>query len=119
MAKNIQRVLYRAGFETEIALDGFQAGTLAESFAPAVITLDLKMPGLSGLEVIKFARKRENLKNIKILVISAMPQKDLDEVREIGADDVLEKPFNNDDLIEKVSNLMGVRITHEPHISKL
>lgn len=119
MAKNIQRVLYRAGFETEIALDGFQAGTLAESFTPTVITLDLKMPGLSGLEVVKFARTRDNLKHIKILIISAMPQKDLDEALETGADDVLEKPFNNDELIEKVSLLMGVRITNEPHISRL
>jgi excisionase family DNA binding protein len=119
MAKNIQRVLYRAGFETEIALDGFQAGTLAESFTPTVITLDPKMPGLSGLEVVKFARTRDNLKHIKILIISAMPQKDLDEALETGADDVLEKPFNNDELIEKVSLLMGVRITNEPHISRL
>ena len=119
MAKNIQRVLYRAGFETEIALDGFQAGTLAESFTPTVITLDLKMPGLSGLEVVKFARTRDNLKHIKILIISAMPQKDLDEALETGADDVLEKPFNNVELIEKVSLLMGVRITNEPHISRL
>ena len=38
MAKNIQRVLRRAGFDTEIAADGFRAGTLAESFSPAVIS---------------------------------------------------------------------------------
>lgn len=119
MAKNIQRVLHRAGFETEIALDGFQAGTLAESFSPAVMTLDLKMPGLSGIEVLKFARSKENLKQIKILIISAMPQQDLDEALNSGADAVLEKPFNNDDLVDKVSELMGVRVTSQPTISRV
>ena len=110
MAKNIQRVLHRAGFETEIALAGFQAGTLAESFTPSVMTLDLKMPGLSGLEVIRFARSKDNLKHIKIVVVSAMPQQDLDEALSAGADCVLEKPFNNDELVEKVSDLMGIRV---------
>lgn len=114
MAKNIQRVLHRAGFETEIALDGFQAGTLAESFTPSVMTLDLKMPGLSGLEVIRFARSKDNLKHIKIVVVSAMPQQDLDEALNAGADCVLEKPFNNDELVEKVSELMGLRVANQP-----
>ena len=114
MAKNIQRVLHRAGFETEIALDGFQAGTLAESFTPSVMTLDLKMPGLSGLEVIRFARSKDNLKHIKIVVVSAMPQQDLDEALSAGADCVLEKPFNNDELVEKVSDLMGIRVANQP-----
>lgn len=114
MAKNIQRVLNRAGFETEIALDGFQAGTLAESFTPSVMTLDLKMPGLSGLEVIRFARSKDNLKHVKIVVVSAMPQQDLDEALNAGADCVLEKPFNNDELVEKVSDLMGIRVANQP-----
>ena len=109
MAKNIQRVLHRAGFETLIASDGFRAGTLAESFSPAVMTLDLKMPTLSGLDVIKFVRESENLKYIKILVVSAMPQNELEEALEVGADEVLEKPFKNDDLVDKVTQLLGVR----------
>lgn len=114
MAKNIQRVLHRAGFETTIAADGFRAGTLAESFSPAAMTLDLKMPSLSGIDVIKFVRESENLKYIKILVVSAMPQSDLDAALNIGADDVLEKPFKNDDLVEKVSHLVGMRAVAGP-----
>jgi two-component system, OmpR family, response regulator VicR len=119
MAKNIQRVLHRAGFETEIALDGFQAGTLAESFTPSLMTLDLKMPGLSGLEVIRFARGKDNLKHIKIAVVSAMPQQDLDEALKAGADCVIEKPFNNDDLVDKVSELMGIRVSNQPSIAPI
>jgi len=108
MARNMQRILRRGGFETQIASDGFSAGTLVKTFSPAVMTLDMKMPRLGGLEVVKFVRGTEGLKDIKILVVSAMPQKDLEEALKAGANEVLEKPFKNEDLLEKVSRLAGV-----------
>lgn len=109
MAKNIQRILRRADFETEIALDGFRAGVLFETFAPNVMTLDLMMPGLGGFEVIKFVRKTEPLQNIKILVVSGLPLDDLNDALKAGADDVLEKPFENKELVERISALIGVK----------
>jgi len=110
MAKAIQRALVRAGFETEIAADGFKAGTLVTSFSPAVMTLDLKMPGLGGLEVLKTVRQDPALTTLKVLVVSAMPREELDEALAAGADDVLEKPFANKDLVQKVAILAGVEV---------
>lgn len=110
LARAIERTLRRAGFETTVAHDGFQAGALAETFAPSAMTLDLRMPGLRGLDVIGFVRGRENLKNIGILVVSAMPPKDLEEALKAGADDVLAKPFENAALVEKVSRLTGAAV---------
>lgn len=107
MANTIQRLLHRHGFETSIALSGVHAGTLLESFSPSVMTLDLKMPGLGGLDVLKFVRQSEHLKGIKILVVSAMPRRELEEALAAGANDVLEKPFENDILVEKISRLAG------------
>lgn len=112
MASTIQRLLHRHGFETSIALNGVHAGTLLESFSPAVMALDLKMPGLGGLDVLKFVRTSENLKDIKILVVSAMPRQELEEALAAGANDVLEKPFENDILVEKVSRLAGANGKH-------
>lgn len=109
MANAIRRVLRHGGFETMIAPDGFRAGTLLGIFAPAVMTLDLRMPGLPGLEVVRFVRSTKGLKAVKILVVSALPRKDLNEALTAGADDVLEKPFRNGDLIEKISTLAGIR----------
>lgn len=110
MAKAIERALNRAGFETVIATDGFQAGALAASFEPAVMTLDLKMPGLGGIEVLKTVRRDPELTTLKVLVVSAMPREELDEALSAGADDALEKPFNNKDLVRKVSELSGLPI---------
>ena len=68
----IEHTLERAGFETEIAMDGFSAGALMQMFAPSVMTLDAMMPGLCGFEVLKF--KREDYSAIRILVVYGMPR---------------------------------------------
>ena len=110
MAQSIQRALKRKGFETMISLDGFMAGVVASTFKPVVMTLDLKMPSLGGLDILKAIRKNPDLAGIKVLVVSAMPQEELDQARAAGADDVLEKPFANNDLVAKVAQLAGVRL---------
>ena len=107
-AHAIQRVLRRAGFETQVAFDGFSAGALMESFAPDVMTLDLRMPGLGGLEVLGFVRSHPRLQGTKIAVVSGLPRAQLEEALAWGADEVLEKPFHNEVLVEKVSRLAGV-----------
>ena len=47
-----------------------------------------------------------------------MPQKDLDEALDAGANDVLEKPFKNEDLVEKVASLMRVKIPKGPQLMR-
>ena len=88
-----------------MASDGFLAGVLAMSFKPTVITLDLRMPGLGGLDVLKALRNQDELTTTKILIVSAMPQEQLEEALDAGADDILEKPFKNKDLVAKVRAL--------------
>ncbi len=114
MAQAMQRALRRAGFETAVAPDGFRAGTLLGAFQPSVVTLDLGLPGLGGINVLKFIRDTPPLAGVKILVVSAMPQKDLEAALVAGADDVLEKPFRNEALVEKVRNLSGWENTTTP-----
>ncbi len=108
MAKAMARVLRRAEFDTVIACDGFQAGSLLYSHKPVVMTLDLQMPGINGFEVLKFVRATEQLQAQKILVISAMPERDLKKALEMGADAVLEKPVDNRVLVETVARLASV-----------
>lgn len=116
VVSSIQRILHRFGYETSVASDGMQAGTLLESFSPAVMILDLKMPGLSGFDVIRFVRGKDHLKDIKILVVSAMPQDQLEEALAIGADDILGKPFHNEFLLEKISHLTNLDGANEGDI---
>ena len=110
MAQAMSRALKRKGFETMIAPDGFMAGSLATAGQPAVMTLDLRMPGLGGLEVLKAIRRNPDLAGIRVIIVSAMPRSQLDQALEAGADMVLEKPFENKVLIEKVTQLAGIEV---------
>jgi len=109
MAKAMARILKRAGFEPQIATDGLRAGALLETYKPAVMTLDLNMPGLSGFDVLEFIRGSDSLSGIRILVVSALPQADLDKALTCGADAVLAKPFGNEHLVQSVRALQGSR----------
>lgn len=107
MASAIARVLRREGYTIEIANNGFAAGTLLASFRPSIVTLDLKMPGLDGFGVLEHIRTREELKHLKVLVISAETDEGLARAREAGADQVMQKPFENDDLLRRIDELIG------------
>lgn len=106
-ADAIRRVVRRAGYETRVAFSGFEAGTELMLFKPALITLDLSMPGMSGFEVISFIRERDFLSDIKILVISALPDEDLRKAVLLGADEALSKPFENSQLLANIEKLLA------------
>lgn len=102
----IRRVLYSAGYQLDFAADGFQAGVKIFSTKPDLITLDLSMPGLDGFEVIKFIREQPELAAVRILVISGLEQTELEKARQLGADAVLSKPFENEQLLQLVQLLL-------------
>ncbi len=84
------------GFRVVTASDGDEALRIAEEQRPDAVVLDIMMPGLSGLEVMRRLRERSN---VPIILVTAK-DKDSDKVRglELGADDYVVKPFNPDEL---------------------
>ncbi|WP_394222870.1 response regulator [Alteromonas gracilis] len=98
VAKSIQRVARRAGFDTYIATGGFQAGIILGQNNPKIMTLDLSMPGMDGYNVIEFTREQARYNDLKIVVISALDEISLERAMEKGADATLPKPFSNYDL---------------------
>ena len=106
VAKAIQRVLRGAGYETCLAHDGFRAGSNLVKNKPALMTLDLSMPGLDGYDVIKFVRENQAISQTRILVISALGDEKLQEALACGADACLQKPFANSELLAIIEKLL-------------
>lgn len=107
MARAIQRVLRPAGYDTLIATDGFQAGSLLHSFAPSLMTLDLQMPGLDGFGVLHFLRDSAPRPDLRVLVVSGESEQRLREARDLGAHETLAKPFINEQLLATVRGLLA------------
>jgi excisionase family DNA binding protein len=110
VAQTIERVLVKHNFDVFNAQDGFSAGSLLREHLPCVMTLDLRMPGLGGFDVIEYVRLAPDLSRTKILVVSALEDIELDRARLLGADDILQKPFELEELARRVVRLAGVEL---------
>ena len=110
MARALQRVLRRAGYETLTASDGLVARSLVYSFKPSLVMVDLCMPHVDGIALTTVLRELgDKVPSLacKVLVVSGAAQDQLERALQFGAHDVLPKPFLNEDLLERVARLFG------------
>jgi two-component system KDP operon response regulator KdpE len=96
----IKLELSSQGFRVVVANDGEEALRMAEQQRPDIVVLDIVMPDMSGLEVMRRLRERSS---IPVILLTAKDH-DEDKVRglELGADDYLVKPFNPEELSARV-----------------
>ena len=96
----VQTNLARHGFQIDTAETGREAIERAASFRPDLVLLDLGLPDIDGLEVIRALRERGNT---PIVVLSVRGQeRDKVAALDLGADDYLTKPFGVDELLARV-----------------
>jgi DNA-binding response OmpR family regulator len=107
MARAIRRALQQTGVRTEICGDPAGAVTEANRLGPRLVTLDLMMPGVSGLDLLAALRARPGGSGAKILVLSAAEADRLERAVEAGADAAMAKPFRNEELCRTVLALLG------------
>jgi excisionase family DNA binding protein len=107
MARAIKRVFARAGFEMAIASDGFLAGSLLHTFKPHLMTLDIRMPGIDGLGVLRFLQETPLPTPLKVLVVSGDSEEHLKQALALGAHGALCKPFDNEALLAAARELLG------------
>ena len=95
------RMILKPKYEVYTAADGKEALQCIEKDKIDVVTLDLKMPGLSGIDVLKQIKKHNA--DIEVVVISAhgTPQ-NLQEAVLLGAGEFITKPFNTPDLVNSI-----------------
>ena len=102
-------LLTKAGFEVIAADDGRQGIEKAKAWRPALILVDMMMPGMSGSEVIRTLRADPVTKDVPMLVLSAYDDEALiEEARAAGADDYLPKTISPTDLIQVIDDYLKV-----------
>lgn len=108
-ATSMRKVLKKAGFDAEVACDGFSAGALARSFNPSVMTVDVGMKGIDGAEAIKLMRQDPQLGLTKVIALTAASttKKRRQELSDAGADEVVDRPLTGADLVKRVTELAG------------
>ena len=94
-------------FDIRTASTGFDAGVEADRFRPDVIVMDYMLPDINGNVVCKTIRESEELRNIRIIIISGVVNKsEIDALLKAGADDFIRKPFNINTVIDRIVKLV-------------
>ena len=99
--------LAKAGYRVSTASSGTDALTLARQERPALIVLDLMLPGLGGFEVLERLRADEATHGVAVLMLTARKEEP-DRIRglSLGADDYLTKPFSPQELVLRVGAIL-------------
>ncbi len=100
--------LRRCGFDVRQATNADDALRAVAEEVPDLVLLDIMMPGVSGLDLLERWRAEPVTAHLPVVMLSAKAQ-DSEVARgfELGADDYVVKPFRNDDLVERVSEIIA------------
>ena len=100
-------ILEREGYAVHLATDGLVAREFVNTApAPSLVTLDVMLPHVSGLELLAAIRAKDDWKDVPVLMLTAKAQeKDIVYALENGASDYIVKPFKPDELRARVRRL--------------
>ena len=106
IAEVVARYLERAGYRTRVAGDGPSAIQSAATHRPDLVVLDLMLPGVDGLEVMRRLRE-QNPERIAVILLTAKSEES-DRVigLRLGADDYVVKPFSPAELVARVDAVL-------------
>ncbi len=96
------------GYDVIPASNGEEALELAEKEEPQVILLDVKMPGIDGIEVCRRLKEEDKTRFIPIIMVTALEDRDVDAFVE-GADDFVTKPFSLVELSFRVKSMLRIK----------
>jgi len=104
----ISQKLIKEGFNVESAIDGEEGIKMVKELNPAVVLLDLILPGADGFEVLSRIKGDPALSSIPVIILSNLGQKeDVEKGLRLGAADYLIKAhFTPGEIIEKIKNVL-------------
>lgn len=106
----VNEILTFGGFRVAEAATGPEALARVTELRPALVLMDLSLPGLDGWEVTRRLRQDPRTKDIWIIALTAHARdEELNRARQAGCDDVITKPCEPHDILDKVRALVAQR----------
>lgn len=106
----LSRRLQRQGYETEVAADGQEALEKIESGQHDIVLLDVMMPGMSGLEVLKRIRESHSIEELPIIMATAKGESaDIIEALDLKANDYVVKPIDFPVLLARLRTQLSLK----------
>lgn len=100
-------VLKSLDLTIEIAIDGYEALDKIHHDTYDLVILDIQIPGISGIDVIKEIRKEEKYHNLKVIAVTAYSmQGDREKILDAGCNEYLSKPINTREFPLQIQKLL-------------
>ena len=100
-------MLRKQNYDVNVAVDGFEAGLAINKIMPDLLILDLMMPNVDGFKVCELIKQDPSYKDIKILILTGYAdEKNIKKANECGADKILSKPAEVDEILEAINSLV-------------
>lgn len=109
--KVTSRFLERQGFNVVLAKDGIDALEILQEMTPDLMLLDIEMPRMDGFEVATQVRHNGRLQHLPIIMITSRTgEKHRERAFEIGVNDYMGKPFQENQLLDKIQSLLDEKV---------
>ncbi len=105
--RSVAMVLRMKGFDTQMAEGGREGLEEARRCRPDLIVCDMNMPFMDGLETLAQVRMDPQLQSVPVVMITGREGREDEALRLGGAQALLLKPFNNEDLIHHVTTFLN------------
>ncbi|HOW75754.1 MAG TPA: Hpt domain-containing protein [Candidatus Competibacteraceae bacterium] len=110
MRKVTARILERHNIHAITAKDGLDAVAMLQTQVPDLAILDIEMPRMDGFEVVAHVRNQSNLRHLPIIMVTSRSgEKHRERAMSLGVNDYLTKPYQEDQLMESIRNILGER----------
>ncbi|WP_407556597.1 response regulator [Winogradskyella sp. 4-2091] len=110
----LEKRLLELGYKVKIETDGSKGLESYKTFNPDLVIVDINMPGVSGLDVVKYIRNIDE-SNTPIMILSGNTQDDtITQAFELGINDYMKKPLSLNEISARVKNLVGAPQVKNP-----